>query len=79
MPQGEEVIGEIRKNANEVIRVTRGPYKGHLIIRLWVWYREGNEWRPGKQGLAFRAEMLPEVMGLLNRSNEAKIIPFKAS
>src|SRR5277367_3462605 len=54
----DRLIATVRKNAREEIRVTRGDFKGHDIVGLRVWFedRASGEMRPGKDGLAFRAE-----------------------
>ncbi|WP_028714387.1 transcriptional coactivator p15/PC4 family protein [Paracoccus sp. J55] len=59
-------LGTIRKNAREEIRFTVENFKGHEIINLRVWYRDAaGEYRPGKQGLAFRLEKLGDVLAVL--------------
>lgn len=56
----------IRKNAREELRVERQDYRGHDLINLRVWYDDGSgEYRPGKQGIAFKAELLTDVLNAL--------------
>jgi hypothetical protein len=63
MPQTDDVvIKTIRKNSREEIRISCGPYMGYQTIRQWVWYLDGDGWRPGKTGLAFRVELIDEIM-----------------
>lgn len=58
--------GAIRKNAREEIRITLDDFKGHQLVNLRVWFDGGNgEYRPGKQGVAFRLDLLPEVLEAL--------------
>ncbi|WP_134724819.1 transcriptional coactivator p15/PC4 family protein [Paracoccus luteus] len=58
--------GAIRKNAREEIRITLDDFKGLQLVNLRVWFDTGNgEYRPGKQGLAFRLDLLPEVLKAL--------------
>lgn len=58
--------GAIRKNAREEIRITLDDFKGHQLVNLRVWFDAGNgEFRPGKQGVAFRLDLLPEVLKAL--------------
>lgn len=53
---------EITKNAREVIRVERQNFKGHDLINMRVFYDAGDgEMKPGKQGVAFRAALLPDI------------------
>lgn len=56
----------IRKNGREEIRVTRADFKGHDMVNVRVFYDAGEgEMRPGKQGVAFNAALLPEVLNAL--------------
>jgi hypothetical protein len=65
--RNERLLATVRKNAREEIRVSRGDFKGHDIVGLRVWYqdRDTGEMRPGKDGLAFRAELVDEVIAAL--------------
>jgi Transcriptional Coactivator p15 (PC4) len=58
------LLATVRKNAREEIRITRGDFKGFDIVGLRVWFedRESGEMRPGKDGLAFRAELVDEII-----------------
>jgi hypothetical protein len=62
--RNDRLLATIRKNTREEIRVTRGEYKGHDIIAVRVWFedRETGEMRPGKDGLAFRVDLVDEVI-----------------
>ena len=62
----------LRRNVREELRIERQEYRGHDLINIRVWYDDGTgEYRPGKQGVAFRAELLPEVFDALSSlSNE---------
>lgn len=65
-------LGTIRKNAAEEIRFTVETFKGHEIVNVRVWYRDDlGEYRPGKQGLAFRLELLGEVLDALSKAKKA--------
>jgi hypothetical protein len=54
---------QVRKNSREVIRILRGPFRGHDITRLQIWYRGPGsfEYLPGKV-VAFNSEMIPGIM-----------------
>lgn len=66
------MLGTIRKNASEEIRLTVETFKGHEIVNVRVWFRDAaGEYRPGKQGLAFRLELLGEVLDSLGRARKA--------
>lgn len=65
-------LGTIRKNSAEEIRLTVETFKGVEIVNARVWYRtDGGEYRPGKQGLAFRLELLGEVLDALGKARKA--------
>lgn len=54
---------DIAKNSREIIRITREDFKGHDVINVRVFYDAGNgDMKPGKQGVAFRAALLPEML-----------------
>ena len=65
--RNERLLATVRKNAREEIRVTRGAFKGFDVIGVRVWFqdRDTGEMRPGKDGLAFRAELVDEVIAAL--------------
>lgn len=56
----------IPKNGREQIHISREDFRGHDVVNLRVWYRaDDGEMRPGKQGIAFRADLTPEVIAAL--------------
>lgn len=62
-------LGTIRKNASEEIRFTVDTFKGQEIVNARVWYRaDDGEYRPGKQGLAFRLSLLGDVVAILGKA-----------
>lgn len=64
-------VATIRKNAREELRVTLENFKGHDILSLRVWFDAGEgEMRPGKQGLALRVELMPDLMEALRAAEE---------
>jgi predicted Zn-dependent peptidase len=57
---------EIRKNTREVIRINRADFKGHDVVNMRVFFDAGDgDMKPGKQGVAFRAALLPEFVEAL--------------
>ncbi|MFT6675936.1 MAG: hypothetical protein ACJAVM_002133 [Sulfitobacter sp.] len=57
---------EIRKNSREIIRITRDEFRGHDMVNVRVFFDAGDgEMKPGKQGVAFRAALLPDVLEAL--------------
>lgn len=64
-------LGSVQKNTREEIRFTAEIFKGHDIVSIRVWYRdEAGEMRPGKQGLAFRLDLLPAVLEALGKAEK---------
>jgi hypothetical protein len=59
-------IAVLRKNTVEEIRVGLDQYGGYDLANVRVWFRSGDEWRPGKQGIAVRLAMLPKLIAALN-------------
>lgn len=54
---------DIPKNNREIIRIERQEYRGHDLINLRVWYDDGEgNYKPGKQGVAFQAALIPQVL-----------------
>lgn len=59
----------IPKNAREELRVSLEEFKGHRLLTLRVWYEaEDGTRRPGKQGIAIRQELLPELLKALHKA-----------
>ena len=57
---------EIQKNKRETIRITREDYKGVDLINIRTFFDAGEgDMRPGKQGIAVRAELVPELIAAL--------------
>ncbi|SLN72060.1 Transcriptional Coactivator p15 (PC4) [Roseivivax jejudonensis] len=61
---------KIRKNDREEIRVMRNDFKGHDMINVRVFYDAGGEMKPGKQGIAFKAELLSDFLWALNEAQQ---------
>ena len=63
----------IRKNAREELRIERQEYRGHDLVNIRVWYDDGSgEYLPGKQGVAFKVDVLPDVMDALAQVSAIK-------
>ncbi|MGC3940471.1 transcriptional coactivator p15/PC4 family protein [Roseobacter sp. EG26] len=57
---------EIQKNSREVFRISRGEFKGHDMLNIRVFYQsEGGDKLPGKQGVAIKATLLPDIVRAL--------------
>jgi len=68
-------LGIISKNSREEIRITAETFKGHAIINIRIWYSDqAGEMRPGKQGLAFRLDLLPAVLETLSKAPKGGVV-----
>lgn len=62
-------LGTIAKNSREEIRLTVESFKGMDLVNIRVWYRDdAGEYRPGRKGIAFKLELLPEVLTALDKA-----------
>lgn len=61
------IVAEIPKNSREVYRIIRRDFKGYHLVDVRVWYddRMTGELRPGKAGISFKVEDLPELVAVL--------------
>lgn len=61
----------VQKNSREEIRIVADNFKGFDIINIRVWYRDqSGEMRPGKHGLAFRRDLLPQIIEALTQAGK---------
>jgi Transcriptional Coactivator p15 (PC4) len=62
--RNDRLLATIRKNGREEIRITRGDFKGFDVVGVRVWFqdRDTGEMRPSKDGLAFRAALVDEII-----------------
>ena len=62
-------IATIKKNAREELRVTLENYNSHDLLNLRIWFQaEDGTMRPGKQGLALRVHLIPELLEAIQRA-----------
>ena len=73
----------IQKNRAQQLRVERTEYQGHDLISFRVWFKaEDGNMRPGKDGFALRAELVPDLVAAIevemgfgcNRQGKLKIV-----
>lgn len=58
----------LRKNSREEVRVSLDVFRGQMLLNLRVWFVDDEgEMRPGRQGIALRAELLPELRAALDK------------
>jgi len=66
------LIGKIDKNAREKIYISIGEFKGHKFIDCRVYFTENisGEMKPSKKGITLNADVIDEVLELLNDARE---------
>lgn len=74
-----EAIAKIRKNSREDIAVLLDEFNGHQIFNARVFYQaQDGTMRPGKAGIAFRVDLLPEfaqaVQGALEEARRRGLV-----
>jgi hypothetical protein len=61
-------LGTVQKNSREEISIDLEEFRGFEIINIRVWFEaDDGEMRPSKKGLAFRRELLPEILAALGQ------------
>ena len=55
----------ISKNAREEFRIERKTFAGQQFVNVRLFFREGDEWRPGKQGLAVAPDLARQIAAVM--------------
>ncbi|HEY1793337.1 MAG TPA: transcriptional coactivator p15/PC4 family protein [Opitutaceae bacterium] len=55
------VLARFEKNSKEEVRVSVDTFHGRQIINLRVFYRDGEEWKHGKQGIALSVDRFKDL------------------
>lgn len=66
----ERVVATFAKNASEEVRVALTEFKGNALVdvRVYVSYKTTGQIGPTKKGITLRVELLPELIGALQRA-----------
>lgn len=65
-------IASFPKNSREEVKISLDQFNGHDLVNIRVFYRtESGDTRPGKQGLAIKVELLPDLMAALEITKQA--------
>jgi hypothetical protein len=59
-PEGN-VVARFEKNSKEEVRVSVDLFHGRQIINIRVFYRDGEQWKHGKQGIALSVERFKDL------------------
>jgi hypothetical protein len=69
------IISEWERNSREIVRVALDQYNGQYTINVRVWYRDGDEFKPGRSGLTLALKHLPKLAtGLASALSRAEAI-----
>lgn len=70
MKTEEELIGEVRRDDEQVFRLTRREYKRRIYFDLRMFFRTfDGVWRPTKKGIVVPAALWPEVVKMVSAEN----------
>lgn len=73
-PDTDALIGTIKKNASEQVRITLGRYRNLPRIDVRIWYRtEHGDYQPTRRGLSLPLERLAELIQALERARHAAL------
>lgn len=67
------VIAEWDRNSREVIRVALDQYNGHHTVNVRVWYRDGDQLKPGKTGITVGVKHLAALAEASGKALERAI------
>jgi hypothetical protein len=67
----DDLIATVPKSKREEIRVSLSECEGRKLLNVRVWFQaEDGEKRPGKAGLAFKIEKLPDFADAISLALE---------
>ncbi len=65
------MIGDLERNATEVVRVSAEEFKGRKYIDIRIYFKDSEgEWRPTKKGVTVQPDKVDELLGLLRKAQE---------
>jgi hypothetical protein len=70
MNDSSKVIAQFEKNSREEVRVSIDEFRGYKIINIRAYYRSGDQWLPGKQGLALTVERYRDLVDAVLKLGE---------
>jgi hypothetical protein len=71
MSETTQLVAQFDKNTKEEVRVSIDEFHGRKIINLRVYYRsDGDQWLPGKQGLALGVDRYRDLADALVKLGE---------
>jgi len=71
MKKSQQIAAIPKNRRGEEIRISVDEFNGHDLVNLRVWFQaDDGDMRPGRQGIAFRLELLEDVRVALDRIAE---------
>jgi hypothetical protein len=65
------MIGDLERNATEVVRVSAEEFKGRKYIDIRIHFKDSEgEWKPTKKGVTVQPDRIDELIGLLKKAQE---------
>jgi hypothetical protein len=65
------MIGDLERNATEVVRVSAEEFKGRKYIDIRIYFKDNEgEWRPTKKGVTVQPDKVDELVGLLKKAQQ---------
>ena len=61
MSESSQLVASFEKNTKEEVRVSIDDFHGKKLVNMRVFYREGEEWKPGRQGLALSVDLYRDL------------------
>ena len=60
----ENIITQIKKNSNEVYRISEKEYEGYRFIDVRIYYqdRKTQEWKPTTKGISIMPDKVEDVV-----------------
>ena len=58
----KDIITEVEKGRDEVIRIEVSDYEGHDFAQVRVWYEKDGDWRPTKKGVTFNVKNIDQII-----------------
>jgi hypothetical protein len=60
----ENIITQIKKNSNEVYRISEKEYEGYRFIDVRIYYqdRKTQEWKPTQKGISIMPDKVEDII-----------------
>jgi hypothetical protein len=66
------VIGDIKRNETEVLRISADEYKGRKYVDVRIYFaNEEGEWKPTKKGVTIQPDKVEEFVELIKKAGKA--------